>query len=443
MGSAEDCTVVQNIEIRPGYKLTEVGVIPDDWDVDAFGKLYAEPSRNGIYKSAEYQGRGIRIVNMGEMFGLDFISNQEMSRISLTPKEIATTGLRDGDLLFGRRSVVPAGAGKCSIVITPPEPVTFESSIIRVRLNKAEVDPLFHYYFFASSLGRTVMSNIISGTNIKGIRGTELRELKIPRPPLPEQRSLAQALSDVDALIAALDKLIAKKRHLKTATMQQLLTGKKRLLGFGEGKGYKQTAIGMIPEDWNVRCLGEVGQSLIGLTYRPEDTRDYGTLVLRSSNVQNDRLAYENNVYVDSAMPLPSRVIVEEGDILICVRNGSKQLIGKCALIDAEAAGSAFGAFMSVFRTKISSFVFYQFQSDVIQTQINEIMGATINQITNKDMAAFQIPLPQSDEEQREIANVLSDMDAEIAALETRLAKTQALKQGMMQELLTGKTRLV
>ena len=225
--------------------------------------------------------------------------------------------------------------------------------------------------------------------------------------------------------------------------MQQLLTGKKRLPGFGEGKGYQQTEIGVIPEDWNVRCLGEVGQSLIGLTYRPEDTRDFGTLVLRSSNVQNDRLAYENNVYVDSALPLPSRVIVEEGDILICVRNGSKRLIGKCALIEAEAAGSAFGAFMSVFRTKISGFVFYQFQSDVIQTQINEIMGATINQITNKDMAAFQIPSPPSDEEQRAIATVLSDMDAAIAALEIRLAKTQALKQGMMQVLLTGRVRLV
>jgi len=208
-------------------------------------------------------------------------------------------------------------------------------------------------------------------------------------------------------------------------------------------EGYKQTEIGVIPEDWNIRCLGEIGQSLIGLTYRPEDTRDFGMLVLRSSNVQNNRLAYENNVYVDSALPLPSRVIVEEGDILICVRNGSKQLIGKCALIDSQAAGSAFGAFMSVFRTKISGFVFYQFQSDVIQTQINEIMGATINQITNKDMAAFQIPSPPSDEEQRAIATVLSDMDAAIAALEIRLAKTQALKQGMMQALLTGRVRLV
>jgi len=207
-------------------------------------------------------------------------------------------------------------------------------------------------------------------------------------------------------------------------------------------EGYKQTEIGVIPEDWNVRCLGEIGQSLIGLTYRPEDTRDFGMLVLRSSNVQNNRLAYENNVYVDSALPLPSRVIVEEGDILICVRNGSKQLIGKCALIDSQAAGSAFGAFMSVFRTKISGFVFYQFQSDVIQTQINEIMGATINQITNKDMAAFQIPLPPSEEEQRSISQALSDVNALIASLDKAIAKKRHLKTATMQQLLKGKKRL-
>ena len=151
---------------------------------------------------------------------------------------------------------------------------------------------------------------------------------------------------------------------------------------------------------------------------------------MRSSNIQNDRLAYEDNVYIDSSLPLPARVIVKRGDILICVRNGSWQLIGKCALIDSVTVGSAFGAFMSVFRTKLSGFVFYQFQSDLIKKQINELMGATINQITNKDMAAFQIPLPPSEEEQEAIATVLSDMDAEIAALESRLAKTQALKQG-------------
>lgn len=424
-----------------GDKQTEPSVLPNGWKIIAFGELYAEPSRNGIYKSAEYQGQGTKIVNMGEMFGFEFISDQEMNRVLLTTQELSANCLRDGDLVFGRRSVVPAGAGKCSIVVAPSEALVFESSIIRVRLNQSVVSPLFQYYFFASSVGRSLMSVIIAGTNVKGIRSSELKELRIPLPPCEEQQAIAKALSDVDGLIDGLEKLIAKKRDIKTATMQQLLTGKTRLPGFGEGKGYKQTELGEIPEDWDVVTFGNIGQCLIGLTYSPADTSHSGTLVLRSSNVQDGRLAYYDNVYVD--MDVPDRVITQAGDILVCVRNGSRALIGKVALIDEQAAGHAFGAFMSIFRTEHSGFVFHHFQSTVIKKQLAEMMGATINQITNKDMSSFKIPLPTRLEEEQAIVEVISDMDNEIETLQTRLDKTKAIKQGMMQELLTGKTRLI
>ena len=87
-------------------------------------------------------------------------------------------------------------------------------------------------------------------------------------------------------------------------------------------EGYKKTEIGVIPEDWDVVTLGNIGQSLIGLTYKPENIRNYGTLVLRSSNIKDNKLTYNDNVYIDDKLSLPSRVIVEEGDILVCVRNG-------------------------------------------------------------------------------------------------------------------------
>lgn len=204
---------------------------------------------------------------------------------------------------------------------------------------------------------------------------------------------------------------------------------------------YQNTDIGIIPEDWDCVAMGDIGQSLIGLTYNPSNVKDYGTLVLRSSNVQGDQLAFENNVFVD--MELPKRVMVEPDDILICVRNGSRQLIGKCALIDDRVKGAAFGAFMSVYRSKYSRFIFYQFQSHIIQKQIEELMGATINQITNKDLSVFKVVLPKNEEEQTCIATILSDMDTEIAALETKLAKYRHIKQGMMQSLLTGRIRLI
>jgi type I restriction enzyme S subunit len=202
-------------------------------------------------------------------------------------------------------------------------------------------------------------------------------------------------------------------------------------------KGFKQTEVGAIPEDWQVSNLGGIGEGIIGLTYSPSDVKDYGTLVLRSSNVQNGQLTYDNNVYVD--MELPQRVIVKENDILICVRNGSKQLIGKCALIDKNAVGKAFGAFMTIYRSSQNLYIIHQFRSNVIQKQINEVMGATINQITNKDLSSFKIPLPPSIKERDKIATTLSNIDALISQTEKLIDKKRNLKQGAMQKLLLPK----
>ncbi len=204
--------------------------------------------------------------------------------------------------------------------------------------------------------------------------------------------------------------------------------------------GYKQTDLGPVPEDWDVVSMGQVSDCLIGLTYSPMDVRDFGTLVLRSSNVQDSRLTFEDNVYVE--MDIPPRAITQKDDILICVRNGSRHLIGKCTLIDERTAGSAFGAFMSVLRSDSPQFLLYQFQSEVVKRQINEVMGATINQITNKDLATFKVIWPSSKAEQEAITKALSDADALIESLVRLITKKLNLKQAAMQQLLTGQTRL-
>lgn len=186
--------------------------------------------------------------------------------------------------------------------------------------------------------------------------------------------------------------------------------------------------------------MGQVAQCLIGLTYSPLDVYSFGTLVLRSSNVQNGRLAFDDTVYVQ--MDVPHRAITQDGDILICVRNGSRQLIGKCAIVNKTAAGSAFGAFMAVLRSKSGSFLFHQFQSNILKRQISEGMGATINQITNRDMAAFKVIWPRTEVERKAIAEALSDAGALIDSFEQLVSKKRQLKKGTMQELLTAQKRL-
>lgn len=203
--------------------------------------------------------------------------------------------------------------------------------------------------------------------------------------------------------------------------------------------GYKRSEIGTVPEDWEVRKLGDLGQSLIGLTYEPSNVKQSGLLVLRSSNIGGAGLRYDDNVFVD--VEVPERLIVREHDLLICVRNGSRPLIGKCSLIDRRAEGMTFGAFMSVFRSPYNEYVLYCFQAAFIKRQIHDHLGATINQITNKSLNSFSIPFPPPSERQA-IAEALSDVDGLLQTLDALIAKKQAIKRATMQQLLTGRTRL-
>jgi type I restriction enzyme S subunit len=177
---------------------------------------------------------------------------------------------------------------------------------------------------------------------------------------------------------------------------------------------------------------------LQGLTYTPENVKDYGLLVLRSSNIKNGHLVFDDTVYVDRKVD--SDHLVHKGDIIICVRNGSSALIGKCAIAERDY-NATWGAFMACVRSDHNEFLYQVFQSDIIQKQIHGKSNATINQITNRDFRELTIPLPPLPE-QRRIAEALSDTDDYISALEKLIAKKRDIKKGAMQELLTGKRRL-
>lgn len=190
---------------------------------------------------------------------------------------------------------------------------------------------------------------------------------------------------------------------------------------------------------WKKVKLGEVAKTFTGLTYSPNCIDKSGTLVLRSSNIKDGQLCFEDNVFV--SMDIPERAIVQENDILICVRNGSRNLIGKSALITKDAVGMAFGAFMTVLRTNIidPKLLLYIWQSNNIQRQVANNIGATINQITNADFNRFEISYPESLSAQRRIAAILSSADKVIAATQKTIAKYKQIKQGMMEDLLKPK----
>lgn len=204
-------------------------------------------------------------------------------------------------------------------------------------------------------------------------------------------------------------------------------------------EGYKQTEIGIIPDEWEIVSILNVAELLSGLTYSPENVSEHGVLVLRSCNIKYGKLAFENNVYVNCN--IIEKKYVKENDLLICVRNGSRNLIGKCALVDKDYYAT-FGAFMVVLRSTIGEYLYQVFTSQIIQDQIQKNCSATINQITNADFRRFFIPLPCSVIEQQAIAEVLTDTDNLISSLQRLIDKKKAVKQGAMEELLTGKRRL-
>ena len=410
------------MELKAGYKQTEVGVIPEEWDVLRLKQLSPAQTVGLVINPSTYvEEHGVVPMLVGSDIEPNKIIWGNARRIS----EVSNQSLPASRLAADDLVVVRVGEPGITAVV-PPELDGCNCASVMIVRKHPRFDSRWLCYLMNSKAGLAQIANVQYGTAQKQFNISDAINFRYAVPSRVEQRAIAEALSDADALIESLNQLITKKRNLKQAAMQQLLTGQTRLPGFSG--------------EWGETTLGEIGDCIIGLTYHPGNVVAHGLLVLRSSNVQGGRLAFYDNVYVDVEVSV--RIVTRPGDILICVRNGSRALIGKSAVIDDRAAGVTFGAFMTVFRTNHWRFVSHAFQSDDIQRQIRDNIGATINQITNKDMKELQLRLPGA-EEQTAIATILSDMDTELVELESRLAKARHIKQGMMQELLTGRIRLV
>ncbi|MCM3691498.1 restriction endonuclease subunit S [Neobacillus niacini] len=198
---------------------------------------------------------------------------------------------------------------------------------------------------------------------------------------------------------------------------------------------FKDSELGKIPKEWQVKSLEELGDAIIGLTYKPEDlVENAGILVLRSSNIRGNKLSFKDNKYVD--LDIPNKLLTKENDILICSRNGSKNLIGKCAFINKENEGYSFGAFMTVYRSKYNPFLFHLFNSHLFKKQIFANLGATINQITSASLRSFKFAIP-TNKEQKKITSILNSIDKAIEKTEDIIEQSTKVKKGLIQQLLT------
>lgn len=427
--------------VKEGYKQTEIGMIPEDWTVDELDNL--GKFKNGINKGSEDFGHGLPFVNLMDVFGISSISDIEhLGLVNSNDSERKTYDLKEGDILFIRSSVKPSGVGLTTVITRNLPNTVYSGFLIRFRDDKKLETNFKKYCFSEEKFRQSVIANSTVSANTN-INQDNLKKLNLVYPESwVEQRSLAQALSDVDALIAALNKLIAKQRDLKSATMQQLLTGKKHLPGFGEGQGYKERAIGLMPEDWDVRSMSSLATIQRGASPRPIDSpiwydsqstvgwvriSDITSSDGKSLRATRDYLSIKG---IDQSRFLPIGSLI----MSICATVG----IPVITQIDS-CIHDGFVGFSNLQEIE-QEFFYYKLKELEPYFKSKGQTGSQSN--LNSDLVRdCEVALPLVPE-QKAIATVLSDMDNAIAAIESRLTKTQAIKRGMMQNLLTGRIRL-
>lgn len=284
------------------------------------------------------------------------------------------------------------------------------------------------YIYYLMNFSKDTLENLAGITATKILNKKTFEAIKFCVPELSEQQAIASVLSNFDEHIDDLSELIEKKKAIRDGALEDLLSGRTRLDGFNG--------------EWEEKSFKDLGDILTGLTYSPDNIRPSGKLVIRSSNVQDDRLSFEDNVFVDRTCVISEDI--KKGDIILCVRNGSASLIGKSAYANSDL-DATFGAFMSNFRCKnhdSSGFVYYFTKSVMFKKFVKQILGATINQITKTDLKRVTLKIPVDIEEQQAITQVLTAMDEEIESLKIEKEKMIQIKEGAMDDLLTGRVRL-
>ena len=246
-----------------------------EWPIRRFDELLDEPVRNGVYKSKDHHGHGVKVINMGEIFAHSRLHAVPMRRVRLSESEIERFSVVKGDLLFARRSLVAEGAGKCCVVLDVDEPTTFESSIIRARPDATTSDPLYLYYFFCSPSGLHGLDTIRRQVAVAGITGKDLSGLEIPAPPLTEQRSIAQILGTLDdkielnrrmnATLEAIARALFKSWFVDFDPVRAKMDGRdtglpKKIADLFPDR-LADSDLGKIPEGWTVATLGEIATS--------------------------------------------------------------------------------------------------------------------------------------------------------------------------------------
>lgn len=415
------------------YKMTKVGVIPGDWEVIALGEVVEITSGDSPSK--------LRFVSSGiPYFKVEQLNNGSVYADETEYQVEESKIVKCGSLIFPKRGA--------SILLNKIR-ILKHDSFMDTNLMTLTCAPEVDSFFLHSYLSYTGLDKVADTTSIPQINNKHIIPFSIPKPPLKEQLAIAEALSDINGLIGDLETLITKKHAVKTATMQQLLTGRTRLPQFafredGTRKEFKASELGEIPEDWDCSSFGDIFDA--NPTKKTLKESETVSFVGMADVTENAQLANVEKISFSSIKS--GFTYFEKNDVLVakitpCFENG------KGCLTHDLPTDVGFGSTeFHVLRANESSdprFVYFWTTLGSFRASLEaEMVGsAGHRRVSISSIQKYRIPCPRSGKEQAGIATVISDIDMDIRALEKRLDKTRQIKQGMMQELLTGKTRLI
>jgi len=391
--------------VPPGYKQTEVGVIPEDWRAEGLGAFWSVTDCKHV--TAEFVNNGFPLASIKEVQSR-FVDLSNAKQTTQKYYSLLIEGGRKpqtGDLIMSRNATVGEVA---QVTESHPMFAMGQDVCLLRKLNSAHETDYLQSVFRSPIIGNQI-ENLMVGSTFKRVNVEQIRNLLVPMPSAPEQRAIATALSDVDALLAKIDQLIAKKRNLKQAAMQQLLTGQTRLPGFSG--------------EWEVKRLGDLLAYEQPTPYLVKSAEyDNGNSVPVLTAGKTFILGYTNET--DGVYSSPPVIIFDDFTTA-----------SKFVDFPFKVKSSAMKILKAREGRADIRFAFERMQ--IIAFQLGDHKRYWISEYSKLPIATPGIA------EQTAIASVLSDMDAELAALQARRDKTRALKQGMMQELLTGRIRLL
>lgn len=404
-------------------KMTEIGIFPLEWNIVKLGSLLE--FQNGVNADKSSYGHGTPFINVLEVINHSHIHTIAIpGRVSLSKRAVESFVVRKGDIVFNRTSETQEEVGLASVFMDD-DVVVFGGFVIRGRPKTFELQATYSGYALRSSVVRAQIISKGQGAIRANIGQADLSQIFVPLPPPAEQRRIAEVLSDVDAQISALDALIAKKRDIKKGVMQELLTGRRRLPGFsGE---WEDTSLGAISR----HIVGGGTPSRVNPSYWGNEipwvtVKDFATF-----DPYGTQEAITLAGLINSASTL-----IPQGTLITATR----MAIGKAIIYKVDCAINQDLKAIFLAEDVDPNFVYYWFQ--LYEKMIAQLgSGSTVTGISLETLRGLRFLKP-SFREQIAISGILGDIDLDIVELRKRREKTTDLKQAMMQELLTGKTRL-